>query len=774
METTVSPFQYISKFVEEVGAVLQLGKYYFCHDWKGERGIRLRFRDNNADDLPEHYGSRKQQRKHHLPISPYHLIIMMFFLTFVGALVELLGKSLPNPLMEEDIPSNPHRFISERAMKSLEKLTKLGGSDDGASCAIMLEILRVITQTNTPLKHNLVLLFNGAEENFMQASHGFITQHPWAKQVRAFINMEACGAGGREIVFQAGPNHPWLMQAYSESVPYPYASSLAQEIFQSGLFPGDTDFRIFRDFGNVSALASFLHTCTDRANYPLYCLGCSTLHVLLAFHDEFPTVLSINENSSLYWLAWRLISLTLSHANENSTFSHWIRQGSSGGSNIVFSLPIITLPPTATPVAEPVTLPPTETHVAGTITILPTATPVAETITLPPHCDLRFQDFLMFRHDSWLDLAWSSNGYVYHTKFDDVNQIPLGTLQRTGDNVLALTQAITSDYHLADTQLYKEGNLIFFDFLGLFVIRWSELFGLVINTSAVALSVFSVVKNMKHGMITNDWQSPTSSYIYPSFSLQLSTSLPLSLHHSPSISSPVFLHLSTILPLSLHQYSSIFPPFSLYLFTSLPPSLHHSPSISSPVFLHISTILPLSLHQSSSISPPFSLYLFTSLPLSLHHSPSISSPVFIHSSTILPLSLHQSSSISPPFSLYLFTSLPPYFHHSPSISSPVFLHLSTILPLSLLQSSSISPPFSLYLFTNLPPSFHHSPSISSPVFLHLSTILPPSLHQSSSISPPFSLSLSTSLPPSLHHSPSISSPFFLSLYTFLVLSLSSP
>ncbi|KAK4885667.1 hypothetical protein RN001_001938 [Aquatica leii] len=230
-----------------------------------------------------------------------------------------------------------------------------GASDDGAGCAVMLEMLRVISQSDRILRHNIIFLFNGGEENFMPASHGFITQHKWAKEVRAFINIEACGAGGRELLFQAGPNHPWILETYSEEVPYPYASSMAQEIFQSGLIPGDTDYRIFRDFGNISGL----------------------------------------------------------------------------------------------------------------------------------------------------DFAWSSNGYVYHTRFDSIDQIPLGTLQRTGDNILALARGMAMGHQLSNIESHRAGNLVFFDFLGAFVVRWPMVIADIINLSSVILSFYSVYENMKKAFKTD-------------------------------------------------------------------------------------------------------------------------------------------------------------------------------------------------------------------------------------------------------------------------------
>ena len=123
-----------------------------------------------------------------------------------------------------------------------------GASDDLSGVAVLMEVMRNVAASE-PLDHAIIFNLNGAEENVLQASHGFITDHEWRHQIKAFVNIEACGAGGKEIVFQSGA--PWLVRLYADVVPHPSISVIAQEVFQTEVIPSDTDFRIYRDFGQI-------------------------------------------------------------------------------------------------------------------------------------------------------------------------------------------------------------------------------------------------------------------------------------------------------------------------------------------------------------------------------------------------------------------------------------------------------------------------------------------------------------------------------------------
>lgn len=128
-----------------------------------------------------------------------------------------------------------------------------GVSDNGVNCAVMVELLRILAKTSH-LRRPIIFLFNGGEEIMLQASHGFVTQHPWSKSAKHVINLDSCGAGGREILFQTTRSDSYLVDMYAHTVPHPYGQVIGEELFQSGLIPSDTDFRIFRDFGNMSGL----------------------------------------------------------------------------------------------------------------------------------------------------------------------------------------------------------------------------------------------------------------------------------------------------------------------------------------------------------------------------------------------------------------------------------------------------------------------------------------------------------------------------------------
>lgn len=126
-----------------------------------------------------------------------------------------------------------------------------GAGDDGIWVAVALEILRVLSKQDWAFENSIIFLFNGAEEVKLLGSHMFITQHVWAGDVKAFINLDSCGTGGKEVMFQSTTHNRWMMDYYKNVATHPTASVLGDELFKAGLIPSDTDFRNFRDFGKI-------------------------------------------------------------------------------------------------------------------------------------------------------------------------------------------------------------------------------------------------------------------------------------------------------------------------------------------------------------------------------------------------------------------------------------------------------------------------------------------------------------------------------------------
>lgn len=126
-------------------------------------------------------------------------------------------------------------------------VTSVGASDCALGVAVILELSRVLSR-GAPLSHSVVLLLNGAEESNQQGAHSFITQHPWAENIRAVINLESMGSGGKNFMFQC--NSAWVARVYGTSVVYPHGAVISHELFKNLLWRvAATDFLTFIDFG---------------------------------------------------------------------------------------------------------------------------------------------------------------------------------------------------------------------------------------------------------------------------------------------------------------------------------------------------------------------------------------------------------------------------------------------------------------------------------------------------------------------------------------------
>lgn len=119
-----------------------------------------------------------------------------------------------------------------------------GAADDGSGVVAILETIRAI-KASGPLKNDLIVLITDAEEIGLMGAKAFVDFHPLLKEIGILVNVEARGNFGVSMSFEMNPENGWIVQEFAKAAPYPFANSMAYEIYK--VMPNDTDFSMFRE-----------------------------------------------------------------------------------------------------------------------------------------------------------------------------------------------------------------------------------------------------------------------------------------------------------------------------------------------------------------------------------------------------------------------------------------------------------------------------------------------------------------------------------------------
>ncbi|KAF9925846.1 hypothetical protein BGZ65_007538, partial [Modicella reniformis] len=195
-----------------------------------------------------------------------------------------------------------------------------GATDDGIGVAVCLEMIRNLI--HHPVKHNVIFNINNGEEVGLFGAAAFM-KHPWAKDVKAFVNLEGAGAGGRSFLFRA--SNLALAKFYRKVGNSPHANVFGNDIFNLGLIKSGTDFSIYTSYkipGLDIAFYSrraFYHTLHDDIEHTsrgsMQHMGNTGLTALRNIADSNYLVNPkgiISQEPSIYYDVGGLIMLTYS------------------------------------------------------------------------------------------------------------------------------------------------------------------------------------------------------------------------------------------------------------------------------------------------------------------------------------------------------------------------------------------------------------------------------------------------------------------------------
>lgn len=151
-----------------------------------------------------------------------------------------------------------------------------GAGDAASGVAAVLEVAYALR--DAPPRHDVVVLITDGEEAGLLGADVFMTQHPWAPELKGVLNIDARGAAGPAFVFELGPDTIDLVGRMRQHVAAPRTTSLAAWVYDR--MPNGTDFMVFRKGGltgyNLAFIGDFAayHTPQDAPER----LNPSTIH----------------------------------------------------------------------------------------------------------------------------------------------------------------------------------------------------------------------------------------------------------------------------------------------------------------------------------------------------------------------------------------------------------------------------------------------------------------------------------------------------------------
>ncbi|GME81494.1 unnamed protein product [Ambrosiozyma monospora] len=198
------------------------------HDYILERVQKLA-ENKSYIEVSDDYGSLKTIINQQEVFDPTSIANRIIYFESSNVLVKIEGK---NPSLEGILVSAHFDSVP----------TAYGTTDDGMGIASMLGILEHFSTKGVEQPdRTIVLNFNNDEEFGLLGAEMFF-EHEWSSLVKVFINLEGTGAGGRAILFRSTDNG---VLSYYKDVERPFANSLFQQGFQSGLIRSETDYKIY-------------------------------------------------------------------------------------------------------------------------------------------------------------------------------------------------------------------------------------------------------------------------------------------------------------------------------------------------------------------------------------------------------------------------------------------------------------------------------------------------------------------------------------------------